>query len=182
LLQQVASMTAATAFATASSKYDSRGLLFPADQLCDQRASRGELSPHPALHGSSGQLGWAGGGPGGSKSVTGPLGSIAGEPDRCRRQLLCSLNVQTAGAWQVRRRTPCVRPIGRCRICKYKKPRQRNVLHPVRLLGFSRPANAQAPLQRSTKKRTTHCGTAFINYRHKHYTAAPQLVPIRIRV
>jgi hypothetical protein len=27
----------------------------------DQRANRGELSPHPALHGPSGQLGWAGG-------------------------------------------------------------------------------------------------------------------------
>jgi hypothetical protein len=38
----------------------------------------------------------------------------------------------------------CVRPIGRCRRCKYK-PRQR-VLHPVQLLEFSRPAHApEAP-------------------------------------
>ena len=35
--------------------------------------------------------------------VTGPLGSVAGEPDRRQRQLLCLLPVQVAGAWQVRR-------------------------------------------------------------------------------
>jgi hypothetical protein len=35
----------------------------PTDQLRDQRANKGEISPHPALHGPSGQLGWAGGGP-----------------------------------------------------------------------------------------------------------------------
>ena len=39
----------------------------------------------------------------GSNLVTGPLGSVAGEPDRRQRQLLCLLPVQVAGAWQVRR-------------------------------------------------------------------------------
>ena len=39
----------------------------------------------------------------GSNLVTGPLGSVAGEPDRRQRQLLCLLPVQAAGAWQVRR-------------------------------------------------------------------------------
>jgi hypothetical protein len=40
----------------------------------------------------------------GSKLVTGPLGWVAGEPDRRQRQLLCLLPVHAAGAWQVRRR------------------------------------------------------------------------------
>jgi hypothetical protein len=40
----------------------------------------------------------------GSNLVTGPLGSVAGEPDWRQRQLLCLLPVQAAGAWQVRRR------------------------------------------------------------------------------
>jgi hypothetical protein len=35
------------------------------DHLRDQGGNRAEVSPHPAPHGSSGQLGWAGGGPGG---------------------------------------------------------------------------------------------------------------------
>ena len=39
----------------------------------------------------------------GSKLVTGPLGSVAGEPDRRQRQLLCLLPVQVAGARQARR-------------------------------------------------------------------------------
>jgi hypothetical protein len=39
----------------------------------------------------------------GSNLVAGPLGSVAGEPDRRQRQLLCVLSVQVAGAWQVRR-------------------------------------------------------------------------------
>jgi hypothetical protein len=59
-----------------------------------------------------------------------PLGSVAGEPDRRQRQLLCLLSVQVAGAWEARRAR--VRLIGRGRRCKYK-PRQR-VLHPVQLL------------------------------------------------
>jgi hypothetical protein len=37
----------------------------PRDHLRDQAANRAEISPHPAPRGSSGQLGWAGGGPGG---------------------------------------------------------------------------------------------------------------------
>jgi hypothetical protein len=65
------------------------------DQLAARsaRANRGELSPHPAPHGPSGQLGWAGGWrwSRGSKLVTGPLGSVAGEPDQRQRQLLCPL-------------------------------------------------------------------------------------------
>ena len=39
----------------------------------------------------------------GSNLVTGPLGSVAGEPDRRQRQLLCLLPVQVAGARQARR-------------------------------------------------------------------------------
>jgi hypothetical protein len=39
----------------------------------------------------------------GSNLVTGPLGSVAGEPDRRQRQLLCLLPVQVAGAWQAGR-------------------------------------------------------------------------------
>ena len=39
----------------------------------------------------------------GSNLVTWPLGSVAGEPDRRQRQLLCLPPVQVAGAWQVRR-------------------------------------------------------------------------------
>jgi hypothetical protein len=35
------------------------------DHLRDQAANRAEISPHPAPPGSSGQLGWTGGGPGG---------------------------------------------------------------------------------------------------------------------
>ena len=35
--------------------------------------------------------------------VTGPIGSVAGEPDRRQRQLLCLLPVQVAGAWQAGR-------------------------------------------------------------------------------
>jgi hypothetical protein len=34
--------------------------------------------------------------------VTGPLGSVAGEPDRRQRQLLCLIPAQAAGAWHVR--------------------------------------------------------------------------------
>jgi hypothetical protein len=65
----------------------------------------GEISPHPAPHGSSGQLGWAGGGPGGPTWSQGhlPLGSVAGEPDRRQRQLLCLLPVQVAGGRLARR-------------------------------------------------------------------------------
>jgi hypothetical protein len=38
----------------------------------------------------------------GSKLVTGPLGSVAGEPDRRQHPLLCPFPVQASGTWQVR--------------------------------------------------------------------------------
>jgi hypothetical protein len=78
----------------------------------------GKVSPHPAAR-SEGEQGrnftppsppWAQWAAGmdwrwsrGSNLVTGPLGSVAREPDRRQRQLLCLLPVQVAGAWQVRR-------------------------------------------------------------------------------
>jgi hypothetical protein len=67
---------------------------------------------------------------------SGSLGSVAGEPDRRQRQLLCLLRSPhkwlAPGRWGGAR----VRPIGRHRRCKYK-PRKR-VLHPVQLLEKSR--------------------------------------------
>jgi hypothetical protein len=38
----------------------------------------------------------------GSKLVTGPLGLVAGEPDRRQRQLICPFPVHASGTWQVR--------------------------------------------------------------------------------
>jgi hypothetical protein len=44
-----------------------------------------------------GQLGWAGCGPGGGNLAPGPLGSVAGGPDRRRGWLLCLSPVPAAG-------------------------------------------------------------------------------------
>jgi hypothetical protein len=41
---------------------------------------------------------WVGGWVRGSKLVTGPLGSVAGDPERRQRQLLCLLPAQAAGS------------------------------------------------------------------------------------
>jgi hypothetical protein len=68
------------------------------------------LSPLAAVHrsppGSRVDLRPVGGGPGGpmyTNLVAGPLGSVAGEPDRRQRQLLCLLPVQVAGDRLARR-------------------------------------------------------------------------------
>jgi hypothetical protein len=71
---------------------------------CANREARGGnfTPPSPPWVQWAAGMGWEW--PRGSNLVTGPLGSVAGEPDRRQRQLLCLPPVQAAGAWQVRRR------------------------------------------------------------------------------
>ena len=106
------------------------------DQLRDQRASRGELSPHPAPHGPSGHLRPAGGGPGGPTWSQGHLVRWRASPTGASASSFASSPYKWLAPG--RQGVASVQPIGRGRRCKYM-PQQR-VLHCFPPLSKSHPA------------------------------------------
>jgi hypothetical protein len=71
---------------------------------CAIRGARGGDIGRRSPPGSSEELGWAGCGPGGANLAPGPLGSVAGDPDRHRGWLLCPSSVPAAAGRGLRPR------------------------------------------------------------------------------
>ena len=125
-----------------------------ADQLRDQRAIRGELSPHPAPHGPSGQLGWAGGGPGGPTWSQGHLVRWRASPTGASASSFASSPYKWLAPG--RQGVASVQPIGRGRSCTASHPSQ-NLIRPRSSKFCISPLFLTIFLGESLRKGSQHC-------------------------